>query len=700
MIRNLFFAGILLFCSAGGKAQTFSGTGGNVPDYPGTAAYSISVSGLTPSTLDTTSFGLEKVCINFNHTWDADMEITLISPNGTATILTSGNGGSGDNYNNTCFDDVSPTPISSGSAPFTGNFLPTEDLGYHNNGQNGNGTWQLFFRDMWSQDSGYLFNWSITFGNNPAKPFRLSSSNLPIVVINTYNQNIPNEPKIYCHMGIIYNGQNNRNYMTDPFNEYNGRIGIELRGASSQSFPQKSYGLTLVDTNNLEVDSGLVGMPKEHDWILYAPYDDKTCIRNILTYKLTREMDHYAPRTKLCELVVNGKYEGVYVIMEKIKRDKKRVDIKKLDSTEVTWPGISGGYLLKVDWINGNGGGGWTSNYPPMVNPNGQTIYIQYAYPKDVNILPQQASYIHAYVDSFETALAGPNFQNLSTGFRKYTDVTTWIDYFLMNELSKNVDGYRISSYLYKDSVNGMHSGGKLAAGPLWDFNLAWWNADYCQGNNVNGWAYQFGTSCPGDGAQIPFWWDRMLQDSIYARDLKCRWQTWRQSVLDTTHIMYLIDSLATFLNESQQRHFARWPILGVYTWPNPSPLATNYAGEIANLKTWVRDRMSWMDANLPGNCWNAGVGEVNSLETSFNVYPNPFNDELHVDFYLDTDKKLKMELCDELGRVVKQIDRQEFASGGNKLVLQLTQDVPAGLYFLKVTSENGMFAMRVVRMK
>src|SRR5438046_1360848 len=132
MTRKLLSTVIALFSGVSVFAQTFSGTGGNVPDYPGTVAYTINVSGLNPSTIDTINLGLEKVCINFNHTWDADMEISLISPNGTATVLTSGNGGSGDNYTNTCFDDVSPTAISSGSAPFTGSFLPTEDLGYHN----------------------------------------------------------------------------------------------------------------------------------------------------------------------------------------------------------------------------------------------------------------------------------------------------------------------------------------------------------------------------------------------------------------------------------------------------------------------------------------------------------------------------------------------------------------------------------------
>ena len=690
-------AALLFFMNS--QAQTFSGTGGNVPDYPNTATFSINVSGLNPSTIDTSNFGLEQVCINANHTWDADLEISVIAPDGTTIVLTSGNGGSGDNYTNTCFDAVSSTSIVNGSAPFTGNYRSQEDLGYINNGQNGNGTWKLFFRDMWSQDSGYCFNWSITFGNNPAKPFRLSSSNLPIVMINTYNQTIIDQPKIFCHMGIINNGYNIRNYVTDPYNEYNGRVGIELRGSSSQSFPQKSYGLTLVDSSGLDIDSGLVGMPKEHDWILYAPYDDKTCMRNILTYKLTREMNRYGPRTKLCELVINGKYEGVYVLMEKIKRDKKRVDITKLDSATNTWPGISGGYIVKIDKSTGNGGGGWTSNYPPVVNTNGQTIYYLYDYPKDYKITPQQKNYIRSYIDTFETVTAGPNFQDLQTGWRKYADEGSFIDYFIMDEISKNVDGYRLSSYLYKDSTGAPKTGGRLMAGPVWDYNLAWWNADYCNGNLSAGWAYQFGTACPGDGWQVPFWWDRFLQDSIYSRDLKCRWLSLRQNVLDTTHVFYLIDSMATYLNEAQQRHFVRWPILGVYTWPNPSPLATTFAGEIANLKQWVRDRWAWMDANMPGNCWDLGVHNEGSFESYFNVFPNPFGDELNVQFYLSSDLRMKIELCDAMGRTVSMMEEKEYGSGSGSVKFDLGgKNISDGIYFLKVTSDKGVFAKKIVR--
>src|SRR6185503_18419834 len=122
---------------------------------------------------------------------------------------------------------------------------------------------------------------------------------------------------------------------------------------------------------------------------------------------------------------------GVYTLMEKIKRDNNRVDIAKLTTLENTGVDLTGGYIIKIDKITGNGGAGWTSPYPPVVNGNGQTIYFQYEYPKPDSITIQQQTYIQQYVDSFENALANVNFADTVTGFRKYCDENSFIDYFI-----------------------------------------------------------------------------------------------------------------------------------------------------------------------------------------------------------------------------------------------------------------------------
>ncbi len=592
----LSIAFVLCFNVLVSSAQTFTGGGGSIITLTDTSRFDLNLNGLSPSTMDFT-FGLEAVTISITHTRDADIDCFLSAPDGTLIELTTDNGGTSDNYTNTIFRHDASTPITSGSAPFTGTFRPEGELWRVNNGQNGNGTWQLrVIDDSNNGITGSLVSWKVTFGNVPAKNYIFNQSNLPIVVINTNGQSIPDDPKIICDMGIIYNGPGVRNHLSDPYNNYSGKIAIEIRGSSSQMFPKKSYGLETRGPNT-QVDSNvsLLGMPVEHDWILSANYSDKSFCRNVLAYKLANDMGHYAVRTRFVDVVINGTYKGIYILMESIKRDGNRVDIKKLYTTESSYPDVSGGYIVKIDKTTGSGGAGWNSPYPPVNHSNNQKIYFQYEYPKPDSVILSQKAYIQAYVDSFESRLNGPNFMDSTLGYSKYIGNNSFIDFFLTNEISKNVDGYRISSYLYKDKEK------TLKAGPVWDYDIAWGNADYCNANTSTGWSYQF--PCTGDGFQPPFWWQRMLQDSNYANQMKCRWVDFRSGILSTSYVHSIIDSVAQVLDESKDYNFTTWPILGTYVWPNPSPYPSTYSGEISNLKNWISARLTWLDSNLPGNC-------------------------------------------------------------------------------------------------
>ena len=151
------------------NAQTFSGTTGSITDNnSGWDSFTASASGLPTST--SSSFGLEYVTIDITHTWDADLDIELRSPNGTRILLTSDNGGSGNNYNNTVFRMDAAASVTSGSAPFNGSYIPEGDLGGYQDGQNPNGTWTLFIKDDLGGDVGTLDGWSITFSSSPAQP--------------------------------------------------------------------------------------------------------------------------------------------------------------------------------------------------------------------------------------------------------------------------------------------------------------------------------------------------------------------------------------------------------------------------------------------------------------------------------------------------------------------------------------------------
>jgi len=423
-------------------------------------------------------------------------------------------------------------------------------------------------------------------------PFIFTASNLPIIVINTNSQTILDDPRIVCDMGIIDNGFGTINLISDPFNDYNGKISIEYRGSSSQSFPKKPYALETQDSIGNNNNVSLLGMPVENDWILYAPYSDKALMRNFLTFDLGRKMGHYAPRTVYCELVINGDYKGIYILMEKIKRDNDRVDIAKLDADDLAGDSLTGGYIIKIDKYTGTGGLDWLSDFP---NISGGSLYIQYHYPQATALQPQQLDYIEHYVDSFEYALNGPNFTDTSIGYAKYIDVNSFIDFYIINELSKNIDGYRLSTYMHKDKES---KGGKLTMGPFWDFNLAFGNANYCSGGITSGWEVNGGC-----GDSNPFWFERLLDDTLYQNKLKCRWEYLRERSFHQDSLFNFIDSVALYLNDSQQRNFQQWPTLGTYVWPNYY-VGSTYQDELNFFKTWIGDRLVWIDNNILGNCY------------------------------------------------------------------------------------------------
>ncbi len=676
---------ILFGCYA--FAQTFNGTGGQIQDNQ-TLTRTINVTGL-PTALNQNTFGLEQVCLDIDHTWDADITATLESPDGTQIVLFTGVGGDGDDFNNTCLRSDVTTGIATAGAPFNGTFKPMNSLGIANNGQNPNGLWKLHIHDSYNGDEGDLNNWSITFGSNPAVYTPFTSSNLPIVIIDADNQSIPDEPKLQVSMKIIDNGIGNINNVNDAPNMYNNLVGIERRGSSSGGFPQKSYGFETRDINGTVKDTIIMGMSNEHDWILYAPYDDKTCMRNILTYELANEMGHYASGTKLCELIIDGQYQGIYVMMEKIKRDGGRVDIAKLQPTDIAGDAVTGGYIFKIDKTTGNNNDGWTSNYPSAV---GNQINFLYHYPSSINIVPQQETYLQEYVDSFETALAGPNFTSPTLGYRNFTVPETFIDFLILNEISKNVDGYRLSTYIHKEKDS---DGGKLRMGPMWDFNLAWWNADYCGGDVSTGWAYEFGDVCGGDGYQIPTWWERMLQDPWFQDELKCRWTTLRQGMLSNTELYAKIDSVATYLDQAKDRHFEQWPILGVYTWPNPSPIPQSYAEEIIAIKSWINSRMGWLDANMPGTC-HLGIEEIENASVS--VFPNPFNENVSINWFSSGISNALIIVYDVHGNVL--LTREHSSTYGNNTVdLQFGgMDLSSGMYVMEIQEGSSITRSKVIK--
>ena len=687
-VGGVFF---LFFFSA--KAQVFTGSGGSILNTGQTTYFNLNVSGLAPAQLDS-AFGIESVCININHPANAELFIYLESPDGIVVELAPGSSCSGVNYTNTCFDSRENTPITSMNAPYSGTFRPTGYLGRINNGQTGNGTWRLFVHDYLAfLNSGSLVDWSMTFGNNPPKPVKFTSSNLPIVFINTVNTITDSD--LLVQMGIIDNGLGQRNDTADLRNNYNGKTIIKIRGNTSKNFEKKSYALETMDISGNELSVSLLGMPAESNWVLIASYSDKTLMRNSLTYDLYTKMGHYAPRYKNVELVINKEYKGVYAFMEKPKRGENRINISKLTPDENSYPEITGGYILKIDRPDEDG---WFSLFGGN-SQNNSSFYYQYVYPKDVNITAPQKNYINNFMDSLETIMNSTSFADPINGYQKYLDVESFVDFFIINELSKNVDAYRLSTYLYKDNIS---QGGKLHIGPVWDYDIAWHNCNYANSFAPNGWEYMIQDTVHPS----PAWWGRLLEDSNFSNKLYCRWNALREDILSINSLNDFIESEAAWLNEAQARNFTQWPILGTYVAPNPqTQLNATYAAEVTDLKTWIANRIPWLDSHILGSSCNVGIQDGELSENSVLAFPNPFTNSLTINYTIPANlsasnqSQIKIEIIDILGSNLQLLYEGSKMAGTYKEEIK-TSELAAGIYIVKLSINNLFAYQKIVKIK
>ena len=504
------------------------------------------------------------------------------------------------------------------------------------------------------------------------EPITFNTSNLPIMVIDTYGNQILDEPRINAYMGIIDNDSGINN-LDDYFNDYNGLITIERRGNSSQWNDKVPYRFETVDITGENNNVSLLGMPEENDWVLYAPWQDKSMIRNILTYQLSNDLGKYAPKTKLIELYLNEEYQGVYVLMEKIKRDANRVDISKLNPDEISGDDLTGGYILKFDWFfTGDNIGGFES----AIDGN---IY-NYHYPKPSDIVPEQEDYIINYINNFETIMSSDQYANQATGYPSVLNVDSFVDFILLQELAKNVDAYRLSTYIYKDKESVDN---RLTAGPVWDFNHGYGNCDYGETWEFTNWLLEYN---PEGGDQMSFWWELIWHDDYFQNKISERYTELRSTVFSENYIYGMVDSLVIELGSSVERNFLKWPILGTYIWPNYYVFDT-YEQEIDYLKGWISDRLNWMDSQIL-----LLSSESSLIPNDFFLnqnYPNPFNPTTTFSYSLPKNELVNITIHDIIGRPVKVLQNSVQTKGFKSIQWNATNDrnepVAAGLYFYTI---------------
>lgn len=494
---------------------------------------------------------------------------------------------------------------------------------------------------------GGMMGGNVQYDPSQGRKVEFTSSNLPIVIIETGGKPINSESKLTATMKIVDNGSGRRNKVTDKPNGYDGKIGIKLRGNSSLYFEQKRFTIETRDNDGKALNAELLGMPADNDWVLLAPYNDISMMRDPFAFDLWNEMGHWAPRNRYCEVVIDGNYVGVYILCEKIKRGENRLDIAKLKPTDNSGIDLTGGYIVRIDPVEGNEpyftsdvpgitsmGGGFGGGFPGGMGGFGggfgggfNTVTWTYYYPKSDKITDEQQKYISDYIKTVEKVIQSDNFADPDEGYAKYISVQSFVDYFIHTELSLNADGLKRSAYFYKKKQNPDGTGGKLHAGTVWDYNLAYGNCNFCNANKIDAWVYEGGETNP-----TPAMWKRLTEDPAFMDKVKARWRELRKGVLSIENINRYIDSHASQLSEAQERQYSKYSDLLV---PKSQGAQGNRGGfggggfggfggfgaggfgggadaigmfaayrvstyqeEIATLKKWFADRIAFLDSN------------------------------------------------------------------------------------------------------
>jgi cysteine-rich repeat protein len=371
------------------------------------------------------------------------------------------------------------------------------------------------------------------------------------------------------------------------------KVGFEGRGNFTWTLPKKGFAFELQDDGGAGVDLELLGLPAGSDFALYACYTDKTCMRNALVFALGQQLGRWSPRTRFVELIIDGDYRGLYMLWERVRRDKTRCDVDKPAATAMDGD-VSGGYILRHE---GGGKGPETVDgvmYTQDFATSNGYVYT-FHYPSAAKLSAEQSAYLPAYMQDFEDAMMmDPG------GHAGWIDVPSWVDHGIVEELTNNWDGYVHSIYMTRESEE---DGGLLGMGPLWDFDLAFANGNVTGYNcATDNWAYQNVRGAPDD---VPAYWLALFADPGFQAAFKCRWQELRGGAIDGETFASQVATWVAFTAAARARDQVRWPTVGMMIFPNCFSHPT-YDEEVAGLLQWIDARIAWLDgqvAAMPGTC-------------------------------------------------------------------------------------------------
>lgn len=398
------------------------------------------------------------------------------------------------------------------------------------------------------------------------------ATNIPTLVIHTTQAQEVADRENYINGIITLISENGTKVYTDS-------LEIKGRGNASWSFPKKPYRI------KLNKKASLLEMPAvEKSWTLINNYGDKTLIRNLLAFDLSKRFEmQYTPAGKSVDLFLNGEYKGNYQLCDQIEVATHRVDVEKMKDTTVALPEITGGYFIEMD--------AYAYEETSWFSSEMNRIPVTIKYPKDDEIVAEQKAYINNHFNLMEKALFSLTYSDMITGYRKYIDTNSFIRQFLVGEISGNTDTYW-STYMYKHRADD-----KFYFGPVWDFDIAFENDSrtYPINNNPN-WIYS-STGSTAEGVRN--FVNRIMSDEKFVDELKSTYANYRNSgVISEGSLVEVVDSYAAEIDQSQALNFKRWDILNNRVHMNPVARGT-YAKEIENVKNFLRNRIKWMDKKL-----------------------------------------------------------------------------------------------------
>jgi hypothetical protein len=428
-----------------------------------------------------------------------------------------------------------------------------------------------------------------------------ASSKLPIVLLDGYGSGQSTDKNLYKDAGVMIFEPVNGSASLGALPTLAARAGYHLRGQSSATFPQRPYKVEFRDSADADIKYPVLGMPADADWALIAPYYDRALIRNPFTYTLANEMGRKAPQTRFAEVYLNyenrpieeSDYQGIYWLSETIKINKQRLDLKKLDADDAQLPKISGGYVFKFDQAATDK----TAAQLTCTAKSGITCWTDCeVVDPDLLPAPEQLAWLTQYVQSFhETLFASP-----IGNYAEYADVASFVDYLIINELTRNVDAYVRSAFFYKDRD------GLLQGGPFWDYNFALGvggrtTITPAPGADEGGWQYQGRTAGSLPQRNVNSWFPKLMSDPAFVEQVKARWKSLRSGLLSQASLEQRISTLTAQLDgEAVQRDFAKWPVSMVLPDGRNGivygPSAATWPEQVKAMQDFVVARAAWID--------------------------------------------------------------------------------------------------------